>query len=58
VSLCVFELPFTEETNGQWYYSNVFNFKTQMDTGLDKKYEISHFSHPYFQLGPGMLWKK
>lgn len=31
-----------------------------MDTGLDKNDEkISHFFSPaYFQLGPGMLWKK
>lgn len=43
-----------------WYYSVFFNFKTQMDTGLDKNdVRISHFFSPaYFQFGPGMLWKK
>ena len=45
---------------GQWYYSMFFNFKTQMDTGLDKNMtKISHFFSPaYFQLGPGIWWKK
>ena len=49
-----------KKAKGQWYYSMFFNFKTQMDTGLDKNEEkISHFFSPaYFQLGPGMLWKK
>ena len=49
-----------KKAKGQWYYSMFFNFKTQMDTGLDKNDEkISHFFSPaYFQLGPGMLWKK
>ena len=49
-----------KKAKGQWYYSMFFNFKTQMDTGLDKNDEkISHFFYPaYFQLGPGMLWKK
>lgn len=43
-----------------WYYSAYFNFKTQMDTGLDPKGgRISHFFSPaYFQAGPGFLWKK
>ncbi|UFH36188.1 DUF3078 domain-containing protein [Flavobacterium acetivorans] len=43
-----------------WYYSLYFNFKSQMDSGLGKNDEIiSHFFSPaYFQLGPGMLWKK
>lgn len=45
-----------------WYYSGFFNFKTQMDTGLDpdtQTYKISHFFSPaYFQAGPGLLWKK
>jgi hypothetical protein len=38
----------------------VFNFKTQMDAGLDKDdLKISQlFSPAYFQFGPGMLWKK
>ncbi|WP_188049361.1 DUF3078 domain-containing protein [Flavobacterium sp. GP15] len=45
---------------GEWYYSMFFNFKTQMDTGLDKEgVKISHFFSPaYFQFGPGILWKK
>lgn len=49
-----------KKAKGQWYYSMFFNFKTQMDTGLDKNDgKISHFFSPaYFQLGPGMLWKK
>ena len=49
-----------KKAKGQWYYSMFFNFKTQMDIGLDKNDEkISHFFSPaYFQLGPGMLWKK
>ena len=49
-----------KKINGQWYYSMFFNFKTQMDTGLDKNMtKISHFFSPaYFQLGPGILWKK
>lgn len=49
-----------KKAKGQWYYSMFFNFKTQMDTGLNKNDDkISHFFSPaYFQLGPGMLWKK
>lgn len=47
---------------GYWFYSAFFNFKTQMDTGLDpasQTVKISHFFSPaFFQLGPGMLWKK
>ena len=43
-----------------WYYSAYFNFKSQLDTGLDKNdLRISHFFSPaYFQMGPGVLWKK
>ncbi|WP_313805773.1 DUF3078 domain-containing protein [Flavobacterium sp.] len=45
-----------------WYYSMFFNFKTQMDAGVDpvdKVTTISHFFSPaYFQAGPGLLWKK
>ena len=49
-----------KKASGNWYYSGYFNFKTQMDTGFDKNdLRISHFFSPaYFQLGPGMLWKK
>lgn len=51
-----------KRASGNWFYSAFFNFKTQMDTGLDpatRTIKISHFFSPaYFQLGPGMLWKK
>lgn len=49
-----------KKAKGDWYYSMFFNFKTQMDVGYDKEGNgISHFFSPaYFQLGPGMLWKK
>ncbi|MFE3868315.1 DUF3078 domain-containing protein [Flavobacterium sp. LS2P90] len=49
-----------KKAKGDWYYSLFFNFKTQMDLGYDKDWNtISHFFSPaYFQLGPGMLWKK
>ena len=49
-----------KNAKGDWYYSLFFNFKTQMDVGYDKDgNNISHFFSPaYFQLGPGMLWKK
>ena len=47
---------------GNWFYSAFFNFKTQMDAGFDpatQSVKISHFFSPaFFQLGPGMLWKK
>ena len=46
---------------GEWYYSLFFNFQTQFDSGFDLASGIktSHFFSPaYFQLGPGMLWKK
>lgn len=43
-----------------WYYSAFMNFKTQMDSGIDKDgNRNSHFMSPaYLQIGPGMLWKK
>lgn len=49
-----------KKASGDWYYSVYFNFKTQMDAGLDKNdMRISHFFSPaYFQFGPGMLYKK
>ena len=49
-----------KKAKGDWYYSVFFNFKTQMDTGLDNnEVKLSHFFSPaYFQFGPGMLWKK
>jgi hypothetical protein len=49
-----------KKASGDWYYSAFFNFKTQMDTGFNKDgVRLSHFFSPaYFQIGPGMLWKK
>jgi hypothetical protein len=49
-----------KKAKDNWYYSMFFNFKTQVDTGYDNNdVKISHFLSPaYFQLGPGMLWKK
>ena len=49
-----------KKAQGEWYYSMFFNFKTQMDSGFDKNnFKISHFFSPaYFQVGPGMWWKK
>lgn len=51
-----------KKASGEWFYSAFFNFKTQMDAGLDpatQTVKISHFFSPaYFQFGPGMLWKK
>ena len=49
-----------KKATGQWYYSMFFNFKSQMGNGLDRNMtEISKFFSPaYFQLGPGIWWKK
>jgi hypothetical protein len=48
-----------KKSKGYWYYSGFFNFKTQMDTGFTDAIKTSHFFSPaYFQMGPGMLWKK
>lgn len=49
-----------KRSSGNWYYSMMFNLRTQFDSGFDKEeHKISHFFSPaYFQLGPGMLWKK
>lgn len=50
-----------KKAGGNWYYSLFFNFKTQMDAGLDPASGLRNsqlFSPAYFQLGPGMLWKK
>jgi len=39
--------------------SDFFNFKTQFDSGFESGIKTSHFFSPaFFQLGPGMLWKK
>jgi len=44
---------------GNWYYSAFFNFKTQMSSTDVNGEQTSHFFSPaYFQLGPGMIWKK
>lgn len=49
-----------KKAEGDWYYSAFFNFKTQMDAGYNADgIRLSHFFSPaYFQLGPGILWKK
>lgn len=51
-----------KKASGEWYYSAFFNFKTQMDAGVDpadQTVTISHFFSPaYFQFGPGMMYKK
>jgi len=49
-----------KKADSDWYYSAFFNFKTQMDAGYNADgICLSHFFSPaYFQLGPGMLWKK
>lgn len=50
-----------KKAGGYWYYSFFFNAKTQFDSGFDNDRinRISHFFSPaYFQIGPGMLWKK
>jgi hypothetical protein len=51
-----------------WYYSLLFNFKTQFTKGykyfktpegVEARNEYTNFFSPaYFQLGPGMLWEK
>jgi hypothetical protein len=45
---------------GNWYYSAFFNARTQMDRGVDSEgnYNSHFFSPAYFQVGPGLLWKK
>lgn len=49
-----------KQASKYWYYTLFFNFQTQMDSGYDKDFNrLSHFFSPaYFQLGPGMLWKR
>lgn len=48
-----------KKAGGYWYYSAFFNFKTQMSSTYVSGEQTSHFFSPaYFQLGPGMLWKK
>jgi hypothetical protein len=50
------------KVKGYWYYSAFFSFKTQFDSGFDPddlNLKISHFFSPaFFQLGPGIMWKK
>ena len=50
-----------KKTTSPWYHSAFLNFKTQLDSGFDKKTEMktTHFFSPaYLQFGLGMLWKK
>lgn len=51
-----------KKASGEWFYSAFFNFKTQLDSGVDpanNAVKISHFFSPaYFQFGVGMLYKK
>ena len=54
-----------KKAKGYWYYSAYFNFKSQLDSGYlydddgNELEKISEFFSPaYFQLGPGLLWKK
>ncbi|PCE66481.1 DUF3078 domain-containing protein [Sediminicola luteus] len=53
-----------KNASGNWFYSAFFNFKTQMDVGYVEDengvdVRTSHFFSPaFFQIGPGMLWKK
>ncbi len=45
-----------KKAKGNWFYSALFNLRTQMDKAADGN---THFFSPaYFQAGPGMLWKK
>ena len=48
-----------KKASENWYYSAFFNFKTQMSASHVNGIIQSHFFSPaYFQVGPGMLWKK
>ena len=51
-----------KKISNNWYYSAFFNFKSQLDAGYDpanQSVQITHILSPaYFQLGPGILWKK
>lgn len=57
-----------KKAKGYWYYSAVFNFKTQFATGYkygkdvngaETKVAYTNFMSPaYVLFGPGMLWKK
>jgi hypothetical protein len=56
------------KANRKWYYSLLFNFKTQFTTGYKyskdtngkeiRKEHTNFFSPASFLLGPGMLWEK
>lgn len=56
------------KANENWYYSLLFNFKTQFSKGykyfktpegVEDRDEYTNFLSPaYFKLGPGMLWEK
>ena len=49
-----------KKITGNWYYSAFLNFKTQFTDDLDSDTEgpTKLFSPRFFQIGPGMLWKK
>lgn len=45
-----------KKASGNWFYSAYLNAKTQLDKGADGG---THFFSPaYFQIGPGMYWRK
>lgn len=52
-----------KQASETWFYSLLFNFKTQFDKGYnygktDRKLISKFFSPAFIQVGPGMLWKK
>lgn len=59
---------FGKKASGNWFYSGVVNFKTQLTEGYNygtdangKEIRTSYtniFSPAYLTFGPGMLWKK
>ncbi len=62
-----FNSTFGLKAHKNWYYSILFNFKTQLSKGYifdvvdDVEIRTEHsniFSPAYFLLGPGMLWEK
>lgn len=51
-----------KKVDKSWFYSAIFNFKTQFDKSLDPKdpqKKVAHFLSPIFtHFGPGMFWRK
>lgn len=52
-----------KQASETWFYSLLFNFKTQFDKGYnygktDRTLISKFFSPAFIQVGPGMLWKK